>query len=92
MSSERTSSPRQPATTDCGGRVYNIAGGQQHSVLELLSLIASVLEVQADPVHAEPRPGEVRDSAADLTAAERDLDFVPDFSLEQGLRDLLGSA
>ncbi|MBM3673094.1 MAG: SDR family oxidoreductase [Actinobacteria bacterium] len=77
------------ATTDCGGHVYNVAGGQQHTVLDLLHQIADLVGVDADPVYADPRPGEIRDSAADLTAAGRDLGFVPEYSLEDGLAVLV---
>lgn len=69
----------------CTGRVYNIAGGERRSVLELLGTIGDILGVEPDPEHADPRPGDVRDSAADLTAAHDDLGYEPSVSLEDGL-------
>ena len=36
--------------------------------------------------HHPPRPGDIRDSWADLTKAERLLGYRPQISLEEGLR------
>jgi UDP-glucose 4-epimerase len=69
--------------------VYNVAGNACHSVLDLLTTIGRLLEVEPDPVHTEQRAGDVRDSHADLTAAGADLGYVPTVSLEDGLRRLL---
>jgi UDP-glucose 4-epimerase len=73
----------------CSGNVYNIGGGQPRSVLELLEALGALLHVDPNPVHAEPRPGDVRDSQADLTAAGRDLGYSPTVSLQDGLRRLV---
>ena len=41
------------------------------------------------PSYAPPREGDVRDSQADTTAAQRDLGHDPQYTLEQGLRRTL---
>jgi UDP-glucose 4-epimerase len=74
----------------CGGRAYNVAGGEQHTVLDLLNVLAKLLGVETTPQHAEPRPGDVRRSHADLTAARADLRYEPRFGLEEGLLRTLG--
>ncbi len=74
----------------CSGRVYNIAGGQRATVLDLLETIGRICERAPDPVHDDPRPGDVRDSEADLSAAASDLDYAPTVSLEDGLRSTIG--
>ncbi len=82
------------ATADasvCSDRVYNIAGGQRATVLDLLGAIGRILDVTSDPVHDEPRSGDVRDSEADLTAAARDLAYRPTVTLEDGLRITVAS-
>ncbi|HEY3241159.1 MAG TPA: NAD-dependent epimerase/dehydratase family protein [Acidimicrobiia bacterium] len=73
----------------CGGKVYNVAGGEQHSVLDLLGVLAKLLGVEADPQHTDPRPGDVRHSHADLEAARVDLGYQPKVGLEEGLRRTL---
>jgi nucleoside-diphosphate-sugar epimerase len=69
----------------CSGRVYNLAGGQAHSLLEVLAILGRILGVQPTPVFAEPRQGDVRHSQADISAARRDLGFVPHVAFEEGL-------
>jgi UDP-N-acetylglucosamine/UDP-N-acetyl-alpha-D-glucosaminouronate 4-epimerase len=76
----------------CSGRIYNVAGSACHSVLELLTTIGRLLDVDPDPVHEPSRAGDVRDSQADLSAAADDLGYKPSVSLEEGLRRLLATA
>ena len=73
-----------PAAT-CSGKVYNIAVGQEHSLLDVLAVLEAVTGRTADAVHVDPRPGDVRHSHADISAARRDLGFEPKVSLEEGL-------
>ena len=70
--------------------VYNVASGTETSLLELaetlLDAMGSDLSVEHGPERAVN--GLVR-RLADTTAAERDLGFVPEVGLEQGLRELV---
>ena len=66
----------------CRGPAYNVAGRRSIDLLELLE----ILGVEPRPVHVEPRPGDVRHTSADITAAGRGLGFEPQVSLEEGLR------
>jgi UDP-glucose 4-epimerase len=68
------------------GRVYNVAGGTPHSLLELLEILGRLLGVTPRPEHVEPRPGDVRRTWADPEAARRDLGFSCAVSFEDGLR------
>lgn len=68
------------------GSVYNIAAGAAVSVNTLLRTIE---RVTARPLRVErrpPRDGDVRHSAADITAARRDLAWSPTVSFEEGIR------
>jgi UDP-N-acetylglucosamine/UDP-N-acetyl-alpha-D-glucosaminouronate 4-epimerase len=69
----------------CSGNVYNVAGGTSYALLDLLDTVESILGTTASPVFAEPRPGDIRHSGADLTAARRDLGYQPRVSLREGL-------
>jgi nucleoside-diphosphate-sugar epimerase len=42
--------------------------------------------VSARPVHVEARPGDVRDSLADISKAKAILGYEPIVELEEGLR------
>lgn len=69
----------------CSGKAYNIAGGSEQSLLDLLANLREVLGVDVEARHVDPRPGDVRHSYADLTAARRDLGYQPKVSFAEGL-------
>jgi UDP-glucose 4-epimerase len=68
------------------GKVYNIACGRRTSLLELVARMNALLGTAIEPVHAEPRAGDVRHSQADITAARADLGYSPRVDVAEGLR------
>jgi nucleoside-diphosphate-sugar epimerase len=73
------------ATTGEPGHVYNISGGSQVTVAEVISLIEEILE---RPVRIDRQPaqaGDVDHTLADCSAA-RAIGFVPRVGLGEGLR------
>jgi UDP-glucose 4-epimerase len=70
----------------CAGKVYNIAGGAERSLLEMLQILQDIFGTRLDPVHEAPRAGDVRHSYADTSAAQRDLGWAPTVDLAEGLR------
>jgi UDP-glucose 4-epimerase len=70
----------------CSGKAYNIAGGSERSLLEMLDILREILGADVEPVHVEPRPGDVRHSFADLSAAKADLGWAPTLDFAEGLR------
>jgi UDP-glucose 4-epimerase len=74
------------APAAAAGGVFNIACGGSHSLLELLDVLGREMGVSATPVHTEPRPGDIRASQADVTAARHVLGFEAKVSFEEGLR------
>jgi nucleoside-diphosphate-sugar epimerase len=73
----------------CAGRIYNVSGGERHTVLDLLAILGELMGVVPHAEHTEPRPGDVRASQADLTAAKMDLGYEPQVPLRHGLRQLV---
>ena len=69
----------------CRGRAYNIAGGSDETLLDLLEILGRILDVEPQPVHTDPRPGDVRHSCADVAAARAELGFERQVGLEDGL-------
>ncbi len=69
----------------CAGKVYNIAGGAEHSLLDLLDALQRILGTAIAPLHTDPRPGDVRRSCADATAARQDLEWSARVGFEDGL-------
>ncbi len=69
------------------GRAFNIGRGERRTVNELLAAIRSLIPGDhPDPIHAPPRPGEIRDSWSDITAAREALGYQPLTGFEDGLR------
>ncbi len=68
------------------GQTVNVATGKQVTLLGLVATINRLLGTSIKPVLDEARPGDVRHSLADLTAARRVLGYLPSVGLEEGLR------
>jgi nucleoside-diphosphate-sugar epimerase len=67
------------------GHAINVAGGDRTSLLDLLSHLEDILGTRIEPVHTGPRPGDVRDSLADLARAHELLGYEPRVRLREGL-------
>ncbi len=72
------------------GRVLNIGSGRATDLLSLLALLSRLLHVEVQPEFAPPRPGDVRESLADITLAQRLLGYQPQVDFEEGLRRSIG--
>lgn len=70
---------------NCSGNIYNVACGGEHSLLDLLAILGRIMGVEPDPEHTDPRPGDVRNSCADISAATADLGWAPQVAFEEGL-------
>ena len=70
----------------CQGQAYNVAGRRSVELLELLEILGGIFGVEPRPVHVPPRPGDVRHTSADISAAASGLGFSPQVGLEEGLR------
>jgi nucleoside-diphosphate-sugar epimerase len=68
---------------------FNIGSGSSVGILELARLIIKLAGSGSSVMHRPPRPGDVRDSAADIASARSGLGYSPAFTIEQGLRETL---
>jgi UDP-glucose 4-epimerase len=69
----------------CSGKAYNVAGGDRRSLLEILEVLSRLMNAAIEPVFDSPRPGDVRHTEADISAAGRDLGYEPSVTVEEGL-------
>jgi len=69
-----------------GGEVFNVATGGRVSLNELLATLKKIVGSDVAPIYQEARMGDVRDSQADISKAERLLGYRPAVMLEEGLR------
>ena len=67
------------------GEVINVAIGGRVSLNELFRTLKDLTGATVEPIYAETRAGDVRDSQADIGKAHRLLGYEPTVTLEQGL-------
>ena len=68
------------------GRIFNISGGTPTSVNELAETIGRLLGKPVERRYLPARPGDLRNSWADVSEAKSLLGFEPQVELEEGLR------
>jgi nucleoside-diphosphate-sugar epimerase len=68
------------------GKVYNVACGEQTTLLQLVNDLNRLIGSDIQPLHEDNRPGDVRHSKADITAAMTDLGYRPKVDLAEGMR------
>ena len=62
-----------------------MATGGRISLNDLFRTLKTLTGANVDPIYAEPRAGDVRDSQADINKAQKLLGYEPSVTLEQGL-------
>lgn len=73
------------ASDEASGQVINVATGHRISLNDLWATLQRIVGTSLTPHYAEPRAGDVRDSLADISKAERLLGYRPLVDLETGL-------
>lgn len=74
------------AAEGASGEVFNVGCGERISILDLWRAIRTAMGAEVDAVHGPSRPGDVRDSLADLTRIRERLGYEVLVPLEEGLR------
>ncbi len=69
-----------------GGQVFNVATNHRISLNELLATLKKIFASDVEPIYKDARQGDVRDSQADISKAEKLLGYKPIVGLEEGLR------
>ncbi|MGH9386369.1 MAG: SDR family oxidoreductase [Vicinamibacterales bacterium] len=77
---------RAAETSGVAGETFNIATSGRVSLNELLETLKRLMHSAIEPTFGERRSGDVRDSQADISKAERLLGYRPTVKLEEGLR------
>lgn len=67
------------------GRVFNVACGSRTTLLEVVAALSRLLGRDIAPIHAPPRPGDIRHSVADISAAREVLGYTASVGFEEGL-------
>ena len=67
------------------GEAINVGCGERTSLLELIDMMNDIIGTSIEPVFAEPRPGDVRDTEASVEKARELLGYTPAVGLREGL-------
>ena len=71
------------AKSDKSGEVYNVGSGASISVNRIAELLGG------EKVHIPKRPGEPDSTFADITRIQKDLNWSPEVSIEEGISKIL---
>lgn len=74
---------------NASGEVMNIACGERISLNQLLGTVNKLLETNIQPTYVAPRPGDVKDSLADVSKAKSILGYRPSVEVREGLKKLV---
>lgn len=69
--------------------VFNVAYNQRINLLELADLIMEYTGIRVRPVHEAARPGDIKDSLADISAARKAFGYSPDYTVKTGLQETI---
>lgn len=69
--------------------VLNVGTGERTSVNRLYNLMAEIAGANSVPHYTEARPGEVRHSCMDNRKLVKDLEWKPEFPLQEGLANTI---
>ena len=72
--------------------VFNIASGVSININQLVEILREVADVPVTVRHDPPRKGEVRDSLADISAAEKGLGYQARVGIHDGLSEYVSWA
>lgn len=76
----------QARAEEVSGRVFNVATGTRFSLNQTYKMLQKIIGF-TDPVKfGPPRSGDVRHSLADISLAQKHLNYSPSVSFEEGLR------
>jgi nucleoside-diphosphate-sugar epimerase len=68
------------------GQVVNVACGERISLNQLLTMIADEVGVKLEAIYEKERAGDVRDSLADIKAAQELLGYEPTVRVRDGIK------
>lgn len=66
-------------------QIFNVACGERISLNILWDKLKNISGKEIEAIYGSPRPGDVRDSLADISKAHKLMNYVPLYSVEQGL-------
>lgn len=77
------------ASSDYAGDVFNIAYGGRESINEIYNHLTKALEINIKPIYGAVRPGDIKDSNANISKAKKNLKYDPKWDFKSGLKETI---
>ena len=72
-----------------GYNIYNLGESRVVELMELVNMIEAALDKKAKIKWLPPQPGDVKITYADISKAERELNYHPEVQIENGLKEFV---
>lgn len=82
----------QQSAEELSGEVFNIAFGKRVTINDLVNAVNQLLQTQVTPRYADPRPGDVKHSLANIGKARQFLGYEPKVDFGEGLKRVIHGA
>lgn len=77
------------ADSEYAGEAFNIAYGGREFLVDVYHHLAAALNKDIEPIFGPERAGDIKHSNADISKAEKMLDYQPDYSFENGIKEAI---
>ena len=77
------------APSEAAGKAFNIACGGREYIIDVYDHLCKALNVDIAPEFGPARPGDIRDSNADIALAEKFLGYAPDYDFAKGIEEAI---
>lgn len=77
------------APSEASGKAFNIACGGREYLIDVYNELCQALHLDIAPVFGPARPGDIRDSHADISLARKYLGYAPDYDFEKGIKEAI---
>jgi UDP-N-acetylglucosamine/UDP-N-acetyl-alpha-D-glucosaminouronate 4-epimerase len=68
------------------GKVFNVACGVRVTLLDVIDRLGQIFGKRIEPRHEAPRPGDIKHSLADISAAKKILGYTAPVTFDEGLK------
>ena len=68
------------------GEIFNIAVSERISINELFEILIDLTGSNISPIYQDERPGDIKNSLADISKAKRLLNYAPEIKHNEGLK------
>ena len=77
------------APSEAAGQAYNIAYGGRDYLIDIYNILCKALGKDIEPKFGPDRPGDIKHSNADISKAQKNLGYNPDWSFEKGIKEAI---